>query len=53
MVTKVRAARLAYAPHTVIASGREDQILTRLMSGENLGTWLYAEVTPLAAAWKR
>ncbi len=51
MVTKVRAARLAArsGAHTVIASGREDQILTRLMSGENLGTLLYAEVTPLAA----
>ena len=51
MVTKVRAARLAArsGAHTVIASGREDQILTLLMSGENLGTLLYAEVTPLAA----
>ena len=51
MVTKVRAARLAArsGAHTVIASGREEQVLTRLMSGENLGTLLYAEVTPLAA----
>ena len=51
MVTKIRAARLAArsGAHTVIASGREERVLTRLMSGENLGTLLYAEVSPMAA----
>ena len=47
MVTKIRAARLAArsGAHTVIASGREEQVLSRLTSGENLGTLLYAEVS--------
>ena len=51
MVTKIRAARLAArsGAHTVIASGREEQVLSRLTSGENLGTLLYAEVSPMAA----
>jgi glutamate 5-kinase len=51
MVTKIRAARLAArsGAHTVIASGREERVLTRLMNGEDLGTLLYAEVSPMAA----
>lgn len=51
MVTKIRAARLAArsGAHTIIASGREDRVLSRLMSGENMGTFLYAEVSPMAA----
>ncbi|KAA8734779.1 glutamate 5-kinase [Acinetobacter qingfengensis] len=40
MVTKVRAARLAAKSGcpTLIASGESEQVLTRLMSGEILGT---------------
>ena len=51
MVTKLRAARLAArsGAHTLIASGQEPQILTRLLNGENLGTWLQAEVSPMTA----
>ena len=51
MVTKLKAARLAArsGAHTLIASGEEPQILTRLLDGENLGTWLQAEVSPMTA----
>jgi glutamate 5-kinase len=51
MVTKIRAARLAArsGAHTVIASGHDEQVLGRLLSGENLGTLLYAEMSPQAA----
>jgi glutamate 5-kinase len=51
MVTKLRAARLAArsGAHTLIAAGQEPQILTRLLDGENLGTWLQAEVSPMTA----
>jgi len=51
MKTKLRAARLAArsGTSTVIASGREAQVLTRLREGEGLGTLLYAEQAPLAA----
>ncbi|MDY6980656.1 MAG: glutamate 5-kinase [Pseudomonadota bacterium] len=51
MKTKLRAARLAArsGTSTVIASGREDQVLTRLRAGEGLGSLLYAEQAPLAA----
>ena len=51
MVTKLKAARLAArsGAHTLIASGEEPRILTRLLDGENLGTWLQAEVSPLTA----
>lgn len=51
MVTKLKAARLAArsGAHTLIASGEEPQILTRLLYGENLGTWLQAEVSPMTA----
>ncbi|MGD8408239.1 MAG: glutamate 5-kinase [Thiohalophilus sp.] len=51
MKTKLRAARLAArsGTSTVIASGRETQVLTRLREGEGLGTLLYAEQAPLAA----
>lgn len=42
MVTKVRAARLAArsGTETVIAFGRERDILPRVAAGENIGTWL-------------
>ncbi len=51
MKTKLRAARLAArsGTSTVIASGREAQVLTRLRAGETLGSLLYAEQAPLAA----
>ncbi|TDX97933.1 glutamate 5-kinase [Thiohalophilus thiocyanatoxydans] len=52
MKTKLRAARLAArsGTSTVIASGREARILTRLRAGEEaLGSLLYAEQAPLAA----
>lgn len=51
MVTKIRAARLAArsGAHTLIASGREEQVLTRLLQGEDIGTLLYAQVSPMAA----
>lgn len=51
MKTKLRAARLAArsGTSTVIASGREEQVLTRLRAGEALGSLLYAEQAPLAA----
>ena len=51
MITKVRAAERAAASgaHTLIANGREADVLLRLTAGEPLGTLLYASRTPLAA----
>jgi glutamate 5-kinase len=51
MLTKVRAARRAArsGAHTVIASGREVQVLVRLARGERIGTLLTAATVPLAA----
>ncbi|MGS2722725.1 glutamate 5-kinase [Porticoccus sp. GXU_MW_L64] len=51
MVTKLRAARLAArsGAHTLIAWGRETDILTRLHNGEPLGTCLRADEQPVAA----
>ncbi|MEH6638614.1 MAG: glutamate 5-kinase [Porticoccaceae bacterium] len=51
MVTKLQAARLAArsGAHTIIAGGRESDILTRLADGEMLGTLLVADSEPLAA----
>jgi glutamate 5-kinase len=48
MVTKLAAARLAAdaGAHTLIAPGRTDQIITRLLAGERLGTMLVATVAP-------
>ncbi|MFT4872194.1 glutamate 5-kinase [Congregibacter sp.] len=48
MVTKLRAARLAArsGTETVIASGREPRILSRLANGEALGTWLESGSAP-------
>ncbi|MCX8098239.1 MAG: glutamate 5-kinase [Casimicrobiaceae bacterium] len=50
MITKVRAARRAAASgiHTVIASGREAEVLARLLAGEALGTLLEASEATLA-----
>lgn len=51
MATKVQAARRAAKAGcaTVIVSGREDQVLSRLRQGEALGTLLVPEETKLAA----
>jgi len=51
MLTKLRAARLAArsATSTVIAPGREADVLTRLRGGETVGTYLYAEQSPVTA----
>jgi glutamate 5-kinase len=51
MLTKVLAAKRAArsGAHTVIASGREPEVLVRLAQGERIGTLLLAQTTPLAA----
>jgi glutamate 5-kinase len=51
MLTKVQAARRAArsGAHTVIASGREPDVLLRLAKGERLGTLLTARTAPIAA----
>jgi len=51
MITKVLAAKRAArsGAHTVIASGREPDVLLRLARGERLGTLLVAQTVPLAA----
>jgi len=51
MTTKIRAARLAARSGavTAIASGRQADVLTRLIDGDRLGTLLRPEHAPLAA----
>ncbi|WP_436799155.1 glutamate 5-kinase [Halomonas alkalicola] len=51
MVTKIRAAHLAArsGAFTAIASGRQPEVLTRLMAGERLGTLLRPDQAPIAA----
>ncbi len=51
MVTKLRAARLAAqsGAATVIVGGRENQVLTRVIGGEKLGTFLIPDTDPLTA----
>ncbi|HXF46616.1 MAG TPA: glutamate 5-kinase [Burkholderiaceae bacterium] len=51
MITKVLAAKRAArsGAHTVIASGREPDVLSRLARGERVGTELIAAVPVLAA----
>lgn len=51
MLTKVRAARLAgrSGASTVVASGRAENVLNRIRSGESLGTLFYAEKAPVTA----
>ena len=55
MITKILAAKRAAksGAHTVIASGREPAILTRLAAGEAIGTHLIAATPPVSArkAW--
>ncbi|HYL89215.1 MAG TPA: glutamate 5-kinase [Burkholderiales bacterium] len=51
MLTKVQAARRAArsGAHTVIADGRERDVLPRLAAGERVGSLLTAKTVPLAA----
>ena len=51
MATKLRAARLAArsGTATIIASGKEDNVLSRIYQGESLGTLLMANQAPLLA----
>jgi glutamate 5-kinase len=51
MLTKILAAKRAArsGAHTVIASGREPDVLVRLAQGEAIGTLLTAATVPLAA----
>jgi len=51
MLTKILAAKRAArsGAHTVICSGREDQVLLRLAAGEAIGSQLVARQAPLAA----
>jgi len=51
MLTKVLAAKRAArsGAHTVIASGHEPDVLSRLLHGESIGTLLEAQLMPLAA----
>lgn len=51
MITKVLAAKRAArsGAHTIIASGREDNVLIRLAAGEMLGTQLSAATAVLTA----
>lgn len=51
MVTKLRAARLAArsGAATVIVGGKEHQVLTRVIAGELLGTFLVPDTDPLTA----
>lgn len=51
MITKVLAAQKAACAgaHTLIANGREKNVLTRLMNGETLGTLLSASEEPITA----
>jgi glutamate 5-kinase len=51
MLTKVHAARLAArsGANTLIASGKEVEVIKRIAAGESLGTMLLSEQLPLAA----
>ncbi|MEX0739628.1 MAG: glutamate 5-kinase [Pseudohongiella sp.] len=51
MITKITAARLAArsGARTIIASGREPDVLTRLAQGESIGTRLLPDKQPMAA----
>ena len=51
MVTKLKAARIAArsGAHTVIAGGRQPDVLTRVLRGDAVGTLLSASVLPLDA----
>jgi glutamate 5-kinase len=54
MLTKLRAARLASrsGANTVIVGGREDRVLDRIFTAEDLGTLLLSKEPPIAARKK-
>jgi glutamate 5-kinase len=51
MLTKILAAKRAArsGAHTIIASGREENVLLRLAGGELIGTQLLARTVPMTA----
>ena len=51
MSTKIRAARLASrsGAATVIVAGAIENVITAVMAGENLGTYLIPNIAPIAA----
>jgi len=51
MATKVAAAKLASrsGASTVIASGDEVSVISKVIAGEEIGTYLYSQLEPLAA----
>ncbi len=51
MYTKIRAARLAArsGAATIIASGMRDKVILGVLAGQEIGTWLQADIAPLAA----
>ena len=51
MITKIQAARYAARAgcHTVIADGRAEDVVRAIASGQDVGTWLTADVAPLDA----
>lgn len=51
MLTKILAAKRAASSgaHTVIAWGREENVLVRLANGEAIGTQLVSDMAPIAA----
>ena len=51
MITKLRAGKLASrsGAGTVIAAGREENVIPRLFQGEDLGTFLIPDQTPIQA----
>ena len=51
MITKLRAARLGArsGTATVIACGREPDVLPRVIAGESIGTFLVPDVSPMLA----
>lgn len=51
MVTKIKAARIAArsGAHTVITSGRTKDVLNRVVAGAEVGTLLFASMSPLDA----
>jgi glutamate 5-kinase len=51
MQTKLQAARLAAASgaHTAIANGHATDVLRRIIAGEDIGTLLTSDVTPMTA----
>jgi glutamate 5-kinase len=51
MITKLRAARLAArsGTATVIAGGREPNVIPRILDGDDIGTHLVPDVSPMVA----